>query len=374
MASEPTTVCLIPGFFGFANLGEQRYFEHVRPALDEALRRQGVAAAFLDVKVRPTASLRRRALGVARAIDEHAPAGPILLIGHSTGGLDARLLVAPGVDLGDEYDAEPVARRVSAVVTVCTPHRGTPLAYAFGTPAGRQLLQLLSLITIHVVRDEKLPPTVVRRLAETLVQLDRGVASSGPTLDQVFRALLQSLEPGRQRALEEFFDGVSEEQALLPQLVPEALELLDSSLQDRAEVRTGCVVSRARPPRLASMASFGFDPYAQSMYALYRWLHGRATAYRAPTRLRWTPDEREALLAAFGEEPASSDSDGIVPVASQVWGDVIHVARADHFDVLGYFDDPAGGSAHNDWLPSASRFDPVMFRRLWTDVARFLST
>ena len=374
MVSEPTTVCLIPGFFGFANLGEHRYFEHVRTALGEALGRQGVDARLLDLRVRPTASLRSRALGVARAVEAQAPTGPIVLLGHSTGGLDARLLVAPGADLGGDFDVEPVARRVSAVVTVCTPHRGTPLAYAFASPAGKQLLQLLSLITIHVVRDAKLPPTVVRRLAETLVQLDRGVASSGPTLDQIFRTLLHSLEPDRRQALEEYFDGVSEEQALLPQLVPEALELLDSTLHDRAEVRTGCVVCRARPPRLAGMASLGFDPYAQSMYALYRWLHGRATAYRAPARLRWTPDEREALLAAFGEEPASSDSDGIVPVASQVWGDVIHTARADHFDVLGYFDDPDRGSAHNDWLPSASRFDRVRFGRLWSDVARFLST
>ena len=161
------------------------------------------------------------------------------------------------------------------------------------------------------------------------------------------------------------------EQDLLPQLSPAALELLRATIRDRAGVRTGCVVTRARPPRLLGMADLGFDPYAQSMYVLYRWLHGQA-ALPEGTRLPMPRDVAAALEEGLGDVPSARASDGIVPTLSQHWGEVVCATRADHLDVIGHFDDDRSTPPHFDWLPSGSGFGREEFRRVWARVAQFL--
>jgi len=72
--------------------------------------------------------------------------------------------------------------------------------------------------------------------------------------------------------------------------------------------------------------------------------------------------------------PSPAANDGIVPTISQVWGRVVHVAVADHLDVLGHFRDAAHVPPHIDWLVSGSHFDRRRFEALWADVVRFLAT
>ncbi|HUE30114.1 MAG TPA: triacylglycerol lipase, partial [Verrucomicrobiae bacterium] len=101
-------VYLVPGFFGFTNLGELGYFQHVL----EFLRARSTADIHV-VRTHPTASLPQRA---ARVVDAVAATmgrdGPVHLIGHSSGGLDARLAVSPGVSLPSRQNVERIARRV----------------------------------------------------------------------------------------------------------------------------------------------------------------------------------------------------------------------------------------------------------------------
>jgi len=52
---------LVPGFFGFASVGEVSYFEDVERALDGALRRRGVAARIVRCMTQPTAWIPRHA-------------------------------------------------------------------------------------------------------------------------------------------------------------------------------------------------------------------------------------------------------------------------------------------------------------------------
>jgi hypothetical protein len=66
----------------------------------------------------------------------------------------------------------------------------------------------------------------------------------------------------------------------------------------------------------------------------------------------------DALFSALGEIPASGANDGVVPLRSQIWGDVLWTGKADHLDVVGHFPGPGG---HNDWLTSGARFDLVRF-------------
>src|ERR687891_2631574 len=91
-------VYLLPGFFGFANLGEVVYFGHVRNFLVDEFRSRGVDAEVHQVFTHPTASVRTRARDLLATLAQTAgdDGGPIHFVGHSTGGLDARLIVSPG--------------------------------------------------------------------------------------------------------------------------------------------------------------------------------------------------------------------------------------------------------------------------------------
>ena len=136
-------VLLIPGFFGFTGTGDFAYFQHVRDVLAEVGPPAGLDGEIRVVRTDPTASLRKRAARVAEAIHDvlDGPGAEVSLVGHSSGGLDARLVVSPGVSLPTEVEVERCARAVRAVVTVATPHHGTPVAHFFNN-------LLLSLIHI----------------------------------------------------------------------------------------------------------------------------------------------------------------------------------------------------------------------------------
>ena len=146
-------VALVPGFFGFANLGDLAYFGHVHAFLNGAYRARGIEPVLHVVKTHPTASVVRRAVKLRDTLaTDAADDAPIHLVGHSSGGLDCRLLLDPGVELPGPDPVEPIAARVTRVMTVATPHRGTPLAEFFATRLGGALLEILSLATMHGLR------------------------------------------------------------------------------------------------------------------------------------------------------------------------------------------------------------------------------
>ena len=373
MSSPLHHVYLIPGFFGFANLGDLQYFAHVCQVLAAAVEARGWRAALHIVPSRPTASLRWRAARLAEAITETAgPDDPVHLIGHSSGGLDARLLLAPGVELPTSVDVLAAARRVRSVVAVATPHQGTPLASLFASVSGHRLLWLLSLASVYVLQYGRLPLTAALRLLRILLRLRRGVWPSETVLDQLFQQLLGDLSADRAAALEGFLSDVGRDQALLTQITPEAAELLSATLHHPRRVRAGSVVVRSWPLRLGTFAEVGLDAYGQTMHAIYRWLH--TTTASATRGLAEPADERQqaALLLAYGEQPPVRANDGVVPTRSQVWGEVVAAVWADHLDVIGHFDHRDHTPPHFDWFPSGSHFDRWQFDALWGRVADFL--
>src|SRR3569832_2981330 len=92
--SDVHNVYLIPGMFGFANLAGYDYFGHVRSAIERRYADAGVPVSVQVVAPPPTASLRHRARLLARAVHRGAGPGPIPLVGHSTGGIDVRLVLS----------------------------------------------------------------------------------------------------------------------------------------------------------------------------------------------------------------------------------------------------------------------------------------
>jgi triacylglycerol esterase/lipase EstA (alpha/beta hydrolase family) len=367
-------VFLVPGFFGFANLGELTYFGHVHEFLRSILASAKVKSTVEVVKPKPTASLRKRAARVLETIASSAGAddGPIHLIGHSSGGLDIRLLMTPGVSLGGGIEPAAFVSRVRSVVTVSTPHYGTPIASFFTGLLGQRLLALLSLSTMYVLRFGSLPLAVVLKLGATFARLDRQIGLHSALLDQLFSQLLEDFSADRRKAIQDLLDEVRRDQALLPQLAPEAMDLFNATVHDAPGVRYGCVVSRAHPPGLQTEIAAGLDPAAHATHTIYRALYRLAAGSPRSPMPDLTPAQALVLRRAYGRMPRPTANDGFVPTASQVWGEVIHAAQADHLDVIGHFGDATRIPQHFDWLATGTGFDRVRFELLWTAVARYL--
>lgn len=368
-------IVLVPGFFGFANLGEIRYFGHVRRVLLETGERAGWAPHVHVVHTHPTASLVSRARQLYEAIaDATGPRDRVVVIGHSSGGLDARMLVASGVDLGvPARTFERVVGRIDAVVGVATPYRGTPLAAAFSGAFGAQLLQILSLATLYVLRYGKLPLAVLLRFGAAVARLDRTFGLGPKLLAHLFSQLLADFTPDRRRAIERFFRAVRSDQALLHQLTPAAAEVLQATTPTRPGVRCGCVVTCARRPGLRTTLAAGADATAQATHAVFVALGRLAQLDPEDPLPPLTAAQARALKRGFGWMPDARHTDGIVPARSQVWGKVIAAVRADHLDVLGHFDAPELDPPHYDWLCSGAGYGRLDFVRTWKAVVRFIA-
>ena len=367
-------VYLVPGFLGFVNLGRLSYFGHMQRALAERFTAQSFAAKIHLVRTPPTASLPERAAHLADTIAATAPRrdAALHLIGHSSGGLDVRLLTAPGVRLPTEIHLERLAARVRTVVTISTPHHGTPLAAFFTTLRGQQLLQVLSLNTMYVLRFGHLPISALLRMGGTALRLGEQIVNS-EMIGELFSRLLADFSVGRRRAVRAVLREVVRDQSLMLQLTPEAMELFNATVLPRAGIRYGSVVTEGARPGLRSTLGAGLDPAAQVTHAVYAGLYQLNATARKRRSVRLTPDQRRSLERAYGTAPTARGNDGIVPTLSQTWGRVIHATVADHLDALGHFGDSAHQPPHVDWLVSGSRFDRRRFEALIDDVARFVA-
>lgn len=365
-------VLLVPGFFGFGSLGELSYFAGIRPLIEGHFARAKVSVQVTEVATLPTASIRVRAARVREALAQIVleSDGPIHIIGHSTGGLDARLAIAPTASLPtrakfDTYD------RVRTLVTVCCAHFGSPVATFFSGSMGRRVLRLGARYLAWVLERRAVPLGFALRCGYWFLSLWRPLHHSPNTFDELFVKLARDLSEARKLDLVQFLRSVSSDEDLVFQLTPAGCDLLNACTAEPA-IRYGSVVARsARPSWRGLWRCFG-DPYAQLIYPLYTFLYRLASRQEK----RWIPEaageQRDRLLAFWGELPAPGDNDGISPTNSQLWGEVVHAARADHLDVVGHFGVTAEGVHAGDWLPSDSGFDAQQFQRLWADVAAFI--
>lgn len=358
-------VLLVPGFFGFGRLGDIPYFNGVTAALDASFERLGLDVSISEVPTLPTASIRERAARVVESLAAVAAEhdGPIHVIGHSTGGLDARLALTPTASLPARV-AFLAHERVQTLVTVSCPHFGTPAALYLLSGAGRRVLKLLARYFVWLLGSGFLLDVTLRGF-QLLLALRHPLRRAETTLAQLQQKLLGDLSEGRRRELVDFLKSITNDQALFFQLTPEVCDLINACTANPA-LRYGSVVTRAPRPTFRRFFSSLRDVYEQLMYPVYAWL------YRATSRQesRWIPppvsEQARKLGEAFGELPAAEDNDGIVPTNSQIWGEVVHAACADHLDVVGQFEAP-------DWLPSYAGFDQRAFEALWFDVARFIA-
>lgn len=363
-------IYLVPGFFGFANLGEFVYFGHVRDLLEAELHHRTIRADVIPVALHPTASSLVRGRDLLTVIEATCGTeGPIHLIGHSTGGLDARLLAAPGTPLGEPPVPQPILDRIKTVVTVSTPHHGTPLS-SFFRRTGGPLLQLLSIFTVLLLRRGRLPASIVLKLVGAIVRADDFIFRKPTLIDQLFAQLLGDLSRDRRESLVEFFDACAKDQSLIMQLAPDRMPMFMEHAVDRPGVRYGCVVTRAPNPTFRTRLHLGLSPYAQASHTLYAFLHGQAEKLKPLPAL--SEGHAAALTLAYGGLPTASDNDGIVPTLSQPYGDLIQAITADHLDAIGHFEDPKHQPRHVDWLLSGSDFRRPQFDAVWKKIVDYL--
>lgn len=366
-------VYLSAGFFGFANLGGITYFHHVREFLEERLREYDIEAEIVFVPTLPTASITRRAYRLLETVDATAGGdeGPIHLIGHSTGGLDTRMFTTPGAMLGGDIKLEDYARRVRSVVTVASPHLGTPMASLFNSLFGQNLLWALSLGTIYTLRFGKLPLAAIFTLIGVLTRLDKKFGLENTILDQFYHELFKDFDKERQDVIREFLDSIRTDRSVVGQLTPGAIDIFNATTRDRPRVRYGCVVTRAARPSIKGVRRLRFDPYAHASHTLFRLL--QLITSRNGDGPPVPAEQLIELEARYEEVPSRRDNDGVVPTLSQLWGEVIHVTEADHLDVCGHFNDAAHRPPHVDWFTSGSGFCRADFESLWGDVALFIA-
>jgi triacylglycerol lipase len=115
------TIVLAHGLFGFGELvpGFQRlnYFNQVADLLNQPDSQFNVIAPQVD----PIGSIQVRGDALADAIRQKGGSGRLHIVAHSMGGLDARHVIARCPD---------VAVRIATLVTIGTPHSGSPVADA----------------------------------------------------------------------------------------------------------------------------------------------------------------------------------------------------------------------------------------------------
>jgi triacylglycerol lipase len=377
---RPLNVLLVPGLFGFGRLGDIDYFAGVGTLLESALRKRGFEARVTQVVTPPTASIRRRAAYVLEALASvAAEAGDIHVVGHSTGGLDARLAIAETASLPTSARLADYTR-LRSVVSVSCPHYGTNVSTYFTRPFGRALFRIVARYLAFMLERGKLPLKVALRLGYFALRISDPKHRRRGTFDQLYERLLNDLTDERRTEVVQFLRQIADEQALLFQLTPAGCDLLNACTLD-PPLAYGSVVTCAAPPRFRVLLRFAVNLYAQFMYPLYWLLHRLSREKDDALRQQLTPQQLDALDAGLGRTAGAHDSDGVVPVLSQVWGQVLHVARADHLDVVGQYGargTEEGGEGTNDawggdWIPSASGFDAAAFEAVWFDVAEFIA-
>ncbi len=114
------TVVLAHGFLGFGKVPWFPQLVHYFHGVEKRLRGQGFQV--INPQVNPIGSVAHRSGTLAQAIlDLAAPEKSVDIIAHSMGGLDSRLAIAK---------SKQVAACVKNLITIGTPHHGSPVADA----------------------------------------------------------------------------------------------------------------------------------------------------------------------------------------------------------------------------------------------------
>lgn len=363
-AMSVSYVYLSPGFFGFSTLGSYHYFCHVEAGLRERFASVGKQVQVFIADVHPTASIRRRARKLVETIDSSFRGdGPIHLVGHSTGGLDARLVASPTMNVSGATGLIRWADHIRSVTMMNTPHYGTPMASFFATLSGQRLLYALSALTVLVLRFGKPPLALSSSLVGMLSGIEKAVGLQLTLIDRLTDELLKMLDSASAEETTEFLRLVREDQGAVIQLSPEAMDLFLAGVEDNSDVYYQCIASYAPKPGALDFAKSVLRPWSLMSLPIFATLHRLTSLEHERYTCSPLGTEAEDKLRTFlGEVPPRTANDGVVPLRSQIWGTLAWAGMADHLDIVGHFRDTnRKNPVHVDWLASGSGFDAERF-------------
>jgi hypothetical protein len=370
--SEVHSVYLIPGMFGFATLAGYDYFGHLRSAIERRYADAGVEVRIEVVAPPPTASVRHRARILARAVHRTAGPGPIHLVGHSTGGIDVRLVLSSTRNLRVDAAELRWTERVGSAISINAPHYGTPLATYFTSVAGARVLYALSLLTVVSLSLSEPSLAIFSRLLASLGSVDQVFGGDMRVVSRATDVLLRFVDKDGRSAIQTYLNKIRIDQGALIQTTPEAMDLFNAATEDRSAVRYGSIATGAPPPSTLHLTQRVRSPYGAFSAALFSTIH-RFTAQQhkrygyAPL----LPATKDRLSRSLGATVNERTSDGVVPTLSMVWDQLLWCGAADHLDVLGHFHDEFRPSRHVDWITSGADFGRPQFWRMMDTLVRF---
>jgi pimeloyl-ACP methyl ester carboxylesterase len=346
----------------------------VRETLARHFEVRGEQVVIHGVRTYPTGSLRRRARRVLETIVETGglDAEHVHLIGHSTGGLDARLVASVARDLGADEERQRLRERLRTVVCVAAPHYGTPLANFFTTLYGKKLLYFITLLVF--VGLWRRPLSAAAGLLGLGFKATDLLGLNESMLRQITNGLLRDFTPEREREVRAFLESILGDASLMVQLTPEAMDILNAAIEPLPGVRMVSYATVSPPPLLAIKRSKWKDLLTPIEALLYSTLYTITTrpepgfSYHAPV---------EPIEAVTGHRLSFdidvNSCDGVVPSLSMIHGEFRGFVRADHLDVVGhYLRGPLERRDGADWFLSGAHFDLDQYEGFWGDVTDVL--
>ena len=326
-------VALVPGFFGFDHRESQTYFaDRFIAGLRAGLEARGVCdVPVVAVSTLGIASMWKRQkelLTELRALETPSKKSPRLggprrwhLVGHSTGGVDAALLLRehPLMDGGKHSvvaqggwsEWSDLIERVRSVTTISAPHFGTALAesalarWSAGHPS------------LAALRDAAHAALDVARRGDLRSRVSF-MFSAMPKVSQTPLFLLQIL----------FQDELARD--LHPKVMGEI---------GRSPFRLG---AQARTFSIATVSPRPARDHDDKLFRdMWRWTHEAASRVAPPPiEPSWLDDASLRLSSQRHVELApidDGDNDGVVSTTRQVVGKAIALVVGDHVDVLGRY-------------------------------------
>ncbi len=430
-------IILVPGFGAFDALGQVEYYSGITPIYRD-WKRNDLPVTLHDFRNLPSAAVSTRATKLLKYIGKRIARCEILeddaivLVGHSTGGLDIRQLICDlhkrenqrvHVDSGYVVTSRQIRERLKAVVFLSVPHWGTNIAdwvhshkllcdamlaeLRFAVAGSRFYLPNLIEAQVAGIAAALTDAGMLLALKDALTEANENYGKRGPTrsaqairassdLTMYFRQMWSDFDviydlgcrlyhPDRKSPAQ--FDEAERTRELALWADPPIRALSYATVGGRAYT-----FPRGQPAPVWELTSPG--PYVHFVQDLWRKSKRDLSydlCYRAcaggPFRM---PKKSIHISRVLGQSPTlpleTWDNDGIVNTASMFWrkGENILVA-ADHLDVVGHYKlvkTPDAKRVNSRWgvdreyqsydiLRSTPRFTKKLFTQIWTEIFEF---
>jgi triacylglycerol lipase len=382
-----TALLLIPGFFGFGRFqGRDGFQIEYFAGIADSIALTGKDVRVLVHEPPPTGSLDARVASLHDAVlkvlagdalphNDPFKATRIHLIGHSAGGVDARLYTRPDYRWAGGPAPEQrahVLKAIGDVVTLSAPFHGTPIA-TFARSERDVFLLAVMAYTIF----GRIP------LAGNLLIFLIGALLRGTSRGDQLNTIATFLESLRDRQGDQLIDEINafftlllEDRRLLGDLSVESMTIRNAKLTGSDHPRLRSYVSVSPAPHdflsTAGIASLFKDSSDLAQRFLYAHLYQDTGSQDSPGKVPQLTGDVLQLGASLDEQLAlRRASDGVVPVTSQTLdGKPAGVVLGDHLDVTGHFEN--NGDSLNVFKTGAN-FDKSRLDALWKHIANNLT-